>query len=346
MKSIAIALSGGVDSAVAALLLKDRGYDVFGITMSISEYTNKKIDTAAQIAEKLNIPHHVVDLKTEFSKKIIQPFCHNYGVGKTPNPCVLCNYYIKFNALLEKAKEYGASLLATGHYGRILETEEGFKLLKGIDSVKDQSYFLYMLKQEQLKYLLMPLGGLSKAEVKKIAVGLGIDTVIEHESQDICFIPNNDFDKFISENVDTESGNILDVDGEIIGEHRGLAYYTIGQRQGLGLSASGRRYIVKLAAANNTVILGDRDRLFLTRLRAGNLTWISGDVPSRMEQISAKIRYRAPQSPVKIRLNDNDCEVEFEQPQWAITPGQSIVFYRGDEVLGGGIIETPDALMS
>ena len=192
----------------------------------------------------------------------------------------------------------------------------------------------------------MPLGGLSKAEVKKIAVGLGIETVIEHESQDICFIPNNDFDKFISENVDTESGNILDVDGEIIGEHRGLAYYTIGQRQGLGLSASGRRYIVKLDAANNTVILGERDRLFLTRLRAGNLTWISGDVPSRMEQISAKIRYRAPQSPVKIRLNDNDCEVEFEQPQWAITPGQSIVFYRGDEVLGGGIIETPDALMS
>ncbi len=346
MKSIAIALSGGVDSAVAALLLKDRGYNVFGITMSLSEYSEKTIETAARVAGKLDISHHVVDLKAEFNKMVIEPFCHNYGAGKTPNPCVLCNYNIKFNALLKKARQFGASLLATGHYARILETEEGLKLLKGIDSVKDQSYFLYMLKQEQLEHLLMPLGGLSKAEVKKIAVGLGIDTVIEHESQDICFIPNNDFDKFISENVDTESGNILDVDGEVIGQHRGLAYYTIGQRQGLGLSASGRRYIVKLDPANNTVILGERDLLFLTRLRAGNLTWISGNAPSQTEQISAKIRYRAPESPVKISFNDNYCEVEFEQPQWAITPGQSVVFYRGDEVLGGGIIETPDALMS
>ncbi|HAS04290.1 MAG TPA: tRNA 2-thiouridine(34) synthase MnmA, partial [Dehalococcoidia bacterium] len=338
MNSVAIALSGGVDSAVAALLLKDRGYDVFGITMSISEYSNKKIETAAQVAAKLDIPHHVIDLKTEFNNKVIKPFCHNYGVGKTPNPCVLCNYYIKFNALAEKAKELGANLLATGHYAHILETGDGFKLLKGIDSVKDQSYFLYMLEQERLKNILMPLGGLSKAEVKKIAIWLGIDTVIEHESQDICFIPNNGFDQFISENVITESGNILDVDGKVIGQHQGLAYYTIGQRQGLGLSSNTRRYIIRLDSDSNTIILGEREQLFLTRLRADNLTWISGKVPSLMEQISAKIRYRAPESPVKIRFIDDYCEVEFEQPQWAITPGQSVVFYRGDEVLGGGII--------
>ncbi|MDD4924694.1 MAG: tRNA 2-thiouridine(34) synthase MnmA [Dehalococcoidales bacterium] len=346
MNSVAVAISGGVDSSVAALLLKDRGYNVFGITMSLSEYSEKTIETAAQVADKLDISHYVVDLKTEFNERVIKPFCHEYGLGRTPNPCILCNRHIKFNLLFDKARELGANLFATGHYARILETQEGLKLFKGIDFAKDQSYFLYMLKQEQLKHLLMPLGGLTKTEVKNIACELGIDTLIEHESQDICFIPNNGYDEFISENVDTKCGDILDIDGALIGRHRGLAYYTIGQRQGLGLSSSGRRYIVRLDPANNTVILGEREQLFLTKLRAGKLTWISGNVPFCMEQIAARIRYRAPESPVKMRFIDGFCDIEFEQPQWAITPGQSVVFYRGDEVLGGGIIETPDSSMS
>ncbi len=346
MYKVAVAMSGGVDSSVAALILKDRGYNVFGITMSISECSGNTVETASQIAAKLGIAHYVADMEKDFHERVIEPFCHEYGLGRTPNPCILCNRNIKFGLLNDKARELGADLLATGHYARILETQEGLKLLKGIDSAKDQSYFLYILKQEQLKRLLMPLGGLTKTEVKQIACGLGIDTLVGYESQDICFIPNNGYDEFISKNVKTESGDILDTDGAVIGRHRGLAYYTVGQRQGLGLSSNNRRYIVRLDPQNNTVILGERDQLFLTKLRAGNLTWTSGNIPLFMEQISARIRYRASESPVKIKLADGFCDVEFEQPQWAITPGQSIVFYRGDEVLGGGIIETPDSSMS
>jgi tRNA-specific 2-thiouridylase len=269
MTSVAVAMSGGVDSSITAVILKDRGYHVFGITMSLSGYSSKTVETAGKIAAKLDIPHYVVDLQKDFDAKVVKPFCHEYGLGKTPNPCILCNNHIKFNALPEKARELGADLLATGHYARILETGEGFKLLKGIDSGKDQSYFLYMLKQEQLHNLMMPLGGLSKTEVKKIACALEIDTLIGHESQDICFIPHNGYDKFISENVSTESGDILDIDGTVIGQHRGLAYYTIGQRQGLGLSSSGRRYIIRLDAKNNTIVLGEREQLFTRKLRAG-----------------------------------------------------------------------------
>jgi tRNA-specific 2-thiouridylase len=346
MTSVAVAMSGGVDSSVAALILKDRGYHVFGITMAVSDFSDKAIETAAQVAAKLNIVHHVVDLKKEFNEKVIEPFCREYAQGKTPNPCILCNYHIKFDALLSRAKALGADLLATGHYVRLLETSEGFKLLKGTDSVKDQTYFLYTLKQEQLKQLLTPLGGLSKKEVKKIAAAVGIDNVIERESQDICFIPRNSYEKFIAENVSTESGDILDIDGKVIGQHRGLAYYTIGQRQGLGLSSSGRRYIVRLDHESNTVILGERDQLFSKKMRAGRLTWISGKSPLHMQQISARIRYKATESPVKLRFEDDFCDVEFEHPQWAVTPGQSVVFYSGDEVLGGGIIESPDLSFS
>jgi tRNA-uridine 2-sulfurtransferase len=339
MNKVAIAMSGGVDSSVSALILKEMGYDVFGITMSVSDYSEQTVEAAAKVADKLKIVHHVVDLKTDFKQMVIEPFSHEYGLGRTPNPCILCNHHIKFGLLFEKARELGADFLATGHYARILETQEGFKLFKGIDFAKDQSYFLYILKQMQLKNLLMPLGGLTKTEVKEIARGLGIDSIIGHESQDICFIPNYGYDKFISENVNTMGGNILDIDGAVIGQHRGLAYYTIGQRQGLGLSSSNRRYIVRLDPENNAIILGERDQLFSTKLRADSLTWTSGNIPLFMDQITARIRYRSPESPVKIKFMNGFCDVEFAQPQWAITPGQSIVFYRGDEVLGGGIIE-------
>ena len=346
MTSVAVAMSGGVDSSVAALILKDRGYHVFGVTMAVSDFNDKAIETAAHVAAKLDIAHYVVDLKKVFKEKVIEPFCHEYALGQTPNPCILCNHHIKFNALLAKTRELGADLFATGHYVRILETGNGFKMLKGTDFLKDQSYFLYMLKQEQLKHSLIPLGGLSKTEVKNIAADAGIDNVLEHESQDICFIPNNNCDKFISENVNTEPGDIIDIDGKIIGQHRGLAYYTIGQRQGLGLSSSGRRYIVRLDTEKNTVVLGDREQLFLKKLRAGRLSWISGKIPLHIEQISARIRYKAPESPVKIKFGDGFCDVEFEHPQWAVTPGQSVVFYNGDEMLGGGIIEAPDLSLS
>jgi tRNA-specific 2-thiouridylase len=339
MDKVAVAMSGGVDSSIAALILKDMGYDVFGITMSVTGFSKKIVEAAAEVADKLEITHHVIDLKKDFHEKVIKPFCSEYGLGKTPNPCILCNRYIKFDLLFNKAREMGANFVATGHYARILETQEGFKLFKGIDSTKDQSYFLYILKQVQLKRLLMPLGGLTKKEVKDIAGNVGISSIIGHESQDICFIPNHGHDNFIKENINTKSGDILDIDGEVIGQHRGLAYYTIGQRQGLGLSSSSIRYVVRLDPENNTILLGERDQLFSTKLRAGKLTWTSGNFPLFMDQITARVRYRATESAVKITFWDGFCDVEFEYPQWAITPGQSIVFYRGDEVLGGGIIQ-------
>ncbi len=342
VKRVAVAMSGGVDSCIAAFILKDRGYDVFGITMLLSQYGSKAVDAAKDIAAKLDIPHYVIDLTETFDEKIVTPFCNEYQLGKTPNPCIFCNCHIKFGALLEKTIGMGADFLATGHYARILETKEGFKLLKGIDSAKDQSYFLYRLGQEQLKHIMLPLGGLTKTEVKNIAGELKIDTLTGRESQDICFIPHNGLDNFISAHVKTEPGDILDIDGKVIGQHRGLAYYTIGQRQGLGLAFTGRRYITRLDARNNTVILGDRDQLFSEKLLAGELTWISGNIPRLKGDITARIRSKAPESPARLGFTNDFCEVEFEQSQWAITPGQSVVFYSNDEVLGGGIIETTD----
>jgi len=338
-KRVAVAMSGGVDSSITAFILKNQGYDVFGVTMLLSQYGNKAVDTAREVACKLEIHHHVIDLSELFNEKIVAPFCDEYSLGKTPNPCIFCNFYIKFGALLDKSREMGADFLATGHYARIDETPTGFRLLKGVDPAKDQSYFLYRLGQEQLKHILMPLGGLTKVEVKKTAKKLGIDSIVGHESQDVCFIPNNSHEDFISKHVKTQPGDIVDSDGKVIGKHKGLAYYTIGQRQGLGLSSTNRRYIIKLDAANNRITLGNREQLFSKQLLANKLNWLSGNVPELSGEITAKVRYKSLEATVSLRLFDNSCEVDFEQPQWAIAPGQSIVFYRGEEVLGGGIIE-------
>ncbi|MDD4873492.1 MAG: tRNA 2-thiouridine(34) synthase MnmA [Dehalococcoidales bacterium] len=343
-KRVAVAMSGGVDSSIAACLLKNQGYDVFGVTMLLVPYGNKAVDNAKQVTERLNIPHHVIDLSELFNERIIKPFCNEYSLGRTPNPCITCNYHIKFGALLDKAREMGADLLATGHYARIDKTAGGFRLLKGVDRTKDQSYFLYMLGQEQLEHILLPLGNLTKAEVKKTARELGLDSAVRHESQDICFIPRKDRDTFIRENIETQSGDIIDSGGKVIGKHKGLAYYTIGQRQGLRLASSGRRYIIKIEAVNNRVTLGTREQIFSKRLIANKLSWVSGIAPDVDNGITTKVRYKAPEAAVNLSLHDNYCKVEFEEPQWAVTPGQSIVFYLGEEVLGGGIIEDPEFL--
>ena len=343
-KRIAVAMSGGVDSSITAYILKNQGHDVFGVTMLLSQYGHKAVDTAREVAGKLDIPHHIIDLSELFNERIVTQFCNEYSLGKTPNPCIFCNFYIKFGALLDKAKELGADFLATGHYARIDQIPTGFRLLKGFDPTKDQSYFLYRLGQEQLKHILMPLGSLTKGEVKKMARQSGIDSLIGHESQDVCFIPYNNHDGFIKEHVKTQPGDIVDTDGKVIGQHKGLAYYTIGQRQGLGLSSTGRRYIIKLDAANNRIMLGNCEQLFSGRLIADKLNWLSGNAPDCAGKITAKVRYKSPESAVRLKLLGNSCEVEFEQPQWAVAPGQSIVFYHGEETLGGGIIESSESL--
>ncbi len=339
-KRVAVAMSGGVDSSVAAAILKNQGYQVFGITMLLySDYSHKVAEQARRVAERLAIPHYVIDFRESFSQQVIVPFCNEYVQGRTPNPCINCNHYVKFGALLNKSSDLGADFMATGHYARVESSQYGYHLLKGIDRTKDQSYFLYTLGQEQLEHLLLPLGHLNKAEVKRIALEMGLADAIRYESQDICFIPDNNLHSFIREHISSQPGDIIDTKGNILGRHKGLAYYTVGQRQGLRLTSNKRLYVLRLEAESNKLIVGSQDQLFTSQLFASHLSWISGKAPEKTDNITAKVRYKSPEVGAKLYLNKNTVEVYFAQPQRAIAPGQSIVFYRGKEVLGGGIIE-------
>jgi tRNA-specific 2-thiouridylase len=337
-KRVAIAMSGGADSSVAAAILKKQGYQVFGVTMMLYP-EDGTAEHAQWIADKLAIPHYLMDFSELFRKQVITPFCTEYGQGRTPNPCIACNRYLKFDALLHKARELGADFMATGHYARVKPSREGYRLLRGIDHTKDQSYFLYTLGQEQLRYLLLPLGYLQKAEVSRLAGELGLADAIKNESQDICFIPNSDYHSFIKEHVPYQPGDIIDTNDEVLGRHKGLAYYTIGQRKGLGLPSDKRLYVLRIEAASNKLVVGSQDQLFTSRLSASRLSWVSGKAPQKASDITAKVRYKSPEVGADLYIDDDTAEVSFAQPQWAIAPGQSIVFYQGEVVLGGGIIE-------
>jgi tRNA-specific 2-thiouridylase len=339
VQRVAIAMSGGVDSSTSAAILKERGYDVFGVTMRLSAGdSGEAAESARAVARLLGIPHHVLDFREVFTQRIISDFCREYGSGRTPNPCVFCNQYLKFGALLDTVRQMGAECLATGHYARI-EHNGGYRLLKGIDNAKDQSYFLYRLVQDQLKYVIFPVGDRHKSEVKKLAVGLGLPSATRKESRDICFLPGDDYRAFLARHTTFEPGDIVDTDGKILGKHSGLALYTVGQRQKLGIYSGHRLYVLKMDAASNRVVVGTEEYLLKDRLVAGNLNWIAGEAPGETFSASARVRYRSPEAPATIHLKDGRAEVHFQQAQRAIAPGQSIVFYRGDGVLGGGIIE-------
>lgn len=341
-KQVAVAMSGGVDSSVATVILKERCYRVFGITMLLyPEHENNEAENAKKIAEGLGIPHHTVDFCKLFEQKVITPFCIEYQQGRTPNPCVCCNNHIKFDALLKKARKLGADFMATGHYARVEASADGYRLLKGVDRGKDQSYFLYTLGQKQLKYLLLPMGALYKSQTKRIARELGLADIIKPESQDICFIPDNGYSSFISKHISSPPGDIIDTNGKILGEHKGLAYYTIGQRQGLGLASNKRLYVIRLDTSSNRLIVGSLEHLSTSNLSANQLSWVSGQAPDEAADITAKIRYRSPEVKVSLSINKGTANVHFAQPQRAVTPGQSIVFYQGEVVLGGGVIKTP-----
>ena len=342
-KRVAVAMSGGVDSSVTAAILKNQGYQVIGVTMLLyQEHAGKTVENARQVADSLAIPHHVVDFCQLFQQHVITPFCDEYGRGRTPNPCIVCNYYVKFGALLDKARELGADFMATGHYASVKSSPEGYQLSKGIDRSKDQSYFLYTLGQKQLRYLLLPTGSLYKSQVKRMASELGFADAIRNESQDICFIPNGDYRSFIREHIPCQPGDIVDTDGKILGRHNGLACYTIGQRQGLGLASDKRLYVIRLDADSNRLVAGSQEQLFTSRLSANRLSWVSGKAPQELTGVTAKIRYNSPDVGVNLYINDDTAKVQFAKPQRAIAPGQSIVFYRGEAVLGGGIIEAPE----
>jgi len=337
-KRVFVAMSGGVDSSLAAALLKQAGYEVSGIHLKL--WSDHDPPTSLEhTCSQLGIPLHRLNPETEFQGLVIDYFCREYSLGRTPNPCIVCNRHIKFGLLLDRVLEMGADYLATGHYARIERSPNGYRLLKAIDPAKDQSYFLYPLGQRQLQHLLFPIGTFRKVEVRRLAAKLGLPTRSRRDSQDVCFIPDNDYRSFIAKHIPLSPGVIVDTGGRVLGRHDGLAQYTVGQRQGLGLSSSKRRYVLRLDTANNRLVVGSRDQLLSSALIASKLNWVSGEAPEEPISITAKIRYKSPEVPVRLSVRNGVAEVNFQQPQLAVTPGQSIVFYQGDTVLGGGIIQ-------
>jgi len=356
---VVVAMSGGVDSSVAAALLKKEGYQVIGVTMQIWPHRKQANDggsgaccgidaaeDARKVSYKLGIPHYVMNFRDIFAQKVITDFCEEYSLGRTPNPCIRCNQYIKFGALLERAEELGADFIATGHHARI-EIDEAtgtYYLKKGIDQNKDQSYFLYPLTQEQLSHALLPIGNFTKASIRKIAGELGLQVAAKPESQEICFILDDNYPEFLKDYIPQaiKPGPILDEKGNILGRHQGILFYTIGQRKGLGLSAREPLYVIAINPETNTVVVGSKDRAYGNELIASGLNWITHDETGTSIQVKAKIRYRHPEVETEVTpLDEDKVYVKFREPQLAITPGQAIVFYDGDSVVGGGTIEAP-----
>jgi tRNA-specific 2-thiouridylase len=346
-------MSGGVDSSVAAYLLKEQGYDVIGLTFRnwpqdcISRAEDKccgpqAVTDARMVAHAVGVPHYVVDEIENFQKHVIDYFVAEYKAGRTPNPCVICNEKVKFGSLLEKAAQLGADSIATGHYARIIETPHGRELRKGLDDSKDQSYFLFSLRQDQLARAMMPLGSLSKEETRAIATKLGLKTHDKVESQEICFVPDKDYGKYLREGAKLadNKGEIVSRDGKVLGHHDGIQYFTIGQREGLRLG--GQKvplYVVALEAETNRVIVGPAEDLMRERFDVANCNWLAGGEPSAPVEVTVKIRYNHRGCPATVENHGNGrVLVRLHQAQRAITPGQAAVFYQDDLVLGGGWI--------
>jgi len=338
---VAVALSGGVDSSVAALLLKEAAHEVIGLHMRLwdSPHHEYQAHRAEDICRILDIPFHLVDLQKEFESCVVDYFCREYRQGRTPNPCVACNQHIKFGFLLDKALSLGADYLATGHYARVEHSRDGHRLLKAADTRRDQSYFLYTLTQEKLGHVLFPLGGYSKDEVKQMAKQAQLPAG-GRSSQDICFISQKNYGTFLSQRFSITPGDIVDTAERKLGQHRGIAFYTIGQRHGLGLASGKPLYIIRIEPESNRIVLGHEKELYSQKLSAQKPSWISGKAPREPITVTAKIRYKSKEAEAIIFPRNNSVDVHFTRPQKAVTPGQAIVFYNMDKVLGAGIIES------
>jgi tRNA-specific 2-thiouridylase len=359
MARVIVGMSGGVDSSVTAALLKQAGYDVVGVTLnvwpeSLPEAQREDaccalgaVEDARRVADRLDIPYYVLNFREVFEEQVIKDFVRTYASGRTPNPCIRCNQFIKFDALLVKARQLGAEYVATGHYARIehgsnvnLNLKSPHRLRKAVDATKDQSYVLYVMTQPRLGSALMPLGEYAKSDTRRLAAELGLPVANKPESQDICFVPFKRYGEFIELYAPEvlQPGPIVDQQGRRLGEHRGVALHTVGQRRGLGLATGQPLFVTDLVPESNTVVVGPPDALLSRGCRLDEVNWIEGDPPYEPRRAMAKARYRAPEVPCSVVAEDNALLITFDEPQRAITPGQAVVLYDGEYVLGGGTI--------
>ena len=355
---VLMAMSGGIDSTVAAMLLLEQGYELVGVTFrtfdSIKESclarekgccSVESIMEAKHMAKTLGFEHHILDFRDTFREHVIANFISEYSRGRTPNPCVLCNSHIKWGEMVKAADEYGCDLIATGHYAQIAEHRGHWYLRNAVDTHKDQTYFLWMLTEENLRRTVFPLGGLTKPEVRQIAFDHGFEKLSKKtESQEICFVPNNDYRQFLSEQgVQVPSGKFVSAEGKLLGEHTGFCNYTIGQRKGLGIALGTPQFVTKIDAARNEVTLGSREALYSTEVHADSVRIRDLEWLQKSPAVSARIRYKSPAVPACIDLSEYTSEypmlhLHFDQPVWGITPGQSLVIYKDELVVGGGLI--------
>lgn len=353
-KRVIVAMSGGVDSSVAALLLKQAGYQVVGVTLRLftlyrptaaplsrSCCSLEDIHDARRVCQVLDIPHYVLNAEREFRTFVVDYFVGEYQRGRTPNPCIACNDRIKFAFLLQRAMALGADLVATGHYARVVERHGVYSLLKAVDESKDQSYVLFGLGQEQLARLLFPIGWYSKAEVRQIAQTAGLPVARKPDSQEICFVLSGDYREFLRQHGVGRPGDIVDTEGRVLGRHEGVEFFTIGQRRGLGVARGTPLYVVGIDAPRARVIVGPEEALYQQSLRAEGVNWVEGP-PGAPVEAQVKVRYKAPAVAATITpIGSDTAMVAFHEPQRAITPGQAVVFYEGERVLGGGFIASP-----
>jgi tRNA-specific 2-thiouridylase len=359
MMRVVVAMSGGVDSSVAAALMAEAGHEVVGLSMQLYDQRATEggapafgsccslddLYDARRVAQQLGFPHYIVNFEREFNATVVENFVQEYSAGRTPIPCVHCNADLKFSTLAERAAGLDAAAVATGHYARVVFDEdlERFRLMRGVDASKDQSYFLFTLTQEQLGHALFPVGHLSKAEVRAHAARLGLSVADKPDSHEICFVPDGNTARFVARHSAQvpAAGEIVDSDGHVLGEHHGVHHFTVGQRKGLGLSVGSPLYVLKLQPVEQRVVVGPREALSHRTLTADRVNWIAGTPPDEPTRVTARIRHRHQDAAATVVADsDATAHLTFDEPQVAITPGQAVVFYDGDDVVGGGWIRT------